>query len=251
MPELEGTTLLAVAACIAASVVAIVLAVRVAALGRTTGKMRSELEELRKESRGGRKQREQREKALRQAGSELDRATRKLAQAEKRAAQGRGDARDERKVAEERIRALASEVDEARGEVVRLETALVQTRRDIEAAMEHVARAEGRAAAAERAEAAAPPIGDPAEISELNERVASAERLAAEREAAFEKASDQVARLLPRLETKDTLYSSIRSDLGAKKDKIRQQREELERLRAYKVALFDTSEEPGDPESAD
>ena len=91
MPELEGTTLLAVAACIAASVVAIVLAVRVAALGRSTGKMRAQLEELRKDSRGGRKQQEQREKALRQAGSELDRATRKLAQAEKRAGQGRGE----------------------------------------------------------------------------------------------------------------------------------------------------------------
>ena len=251
MPELEGTTLLAVAAGIAASVVAIVLAVRVAALGRSTGKMRAQLEELRKDSRGGRKQREQREKALRQAGSELDRATRKLAQAEKRAAQGRGDARDERNVAEERIRALASEVDEARGQVVGLQTALAETRQELEAATEHVARAEGRAAAAERAEAAAPPIGDPAEITELNERVASAERLAAEREAAFEKASDQVARLQARLETQDTLYTSIRSELGAKKDQIRQQREELERLRAYKVALFDTSEEPGDPESGD
>ena len=57
--------------------------------------------------------------------------------------------------------------------------------------------------------------------------------------------------LKARLETQDQLYASIRSELGAKKDHIRQQREELERLRAYKVALVDSSADATDSEPAD
>jgi hypothetical protein len=41
---------------------------------------------------------------------------------------------------------------------------------------------------------------------------------------------------------KETLYVSMRGELAVKKDQIKQQREELERLRAYRVAL-------GGPES--
>jgi chromosome segregation ATPase len=251
MPELEGTALFAVAAAIAASVLAVGLAVRVAAEGRRTGSLRAQIDELLKDNRGTRKQREQRDKTLRQAESDRDRATRKLAQADKRGAQSRADARQEREEGEERGQALAADLEAARAEVDRLQTALSRTQAELGAATQHVASAEARASAAERAAAQEPPPRDAAEITALNDRVSSAENDARERKAGLAKAADQVVRLKARLETQDQLYASIRSELGAKKDHIRQQREELERLRAYKVALVDSSADATDSEPAD
>ena len=59
-----------------------------------------------------------------------------------------------------------------------------------------------------------------------------------------------MARLKKKLSTQELLYVSIRNELAAKKDRLRTQQEEIERLRALRVSLLDTpteAESLGDP----
>ena len=87
---------------------------------------------------------------------------------------------------------------------------------------------------------------DPAELSALTDqletlraRAESADAAAQQHESALATSRTEARRLKTRVETQDILYTSLRSELEVKKDQIRQQREELERLRAYKVVLVD------------
>ena len=56
------------------------------------------------------------------------------------------------------------------------------------------------------------------------------------------KAEDQVARLKKKLESHEMAYVQLRGELEAKKDRLMTQSEELERLRAFKVALVDAAD---------
>ncbi len=135
---------------------------------------------------------------------------------------------------------------------MRLESELLEAREDA-----RTARAERDAAHAELANwsreqaaqrsreraaqerAALPPPGQTAELAALRERLASAE---AEREKAVDEAGaarDQTSRARKRAENLDKVYVILRGEHALQRDELRSQREELERLRALKVAVID------------
>jgi predicted nucleic acid-binding Zn-ribbon protein len=96
-------------------------------------------------------------------------------------------------------------------------------------------------AAAERAARveiiAAEPEPDPRAALEValgqsRERI---EKLEGERKAA----SQTEARLRKRIDNQEQLYASLRGELEAKKDRLRTQEEQLQRLQALKVAVLD------------
>jgi len=71
------------------------------------------------------------------------------------------------------------------------------------------------------------------------------QKLAASKSAA----KKEISRLRGRLRTQESVYAQLRGELEAKKDRLKTQREELERLRAYKVTLIDVAPEPAGPSS--
>ena len=75
------------------------------------------------------------------------------------------------------------------------------------------------------------------QIPALEQKVASAEERAKQATSQLAKERHNVERLRGKLETQETLYVSIRSELDAKKDRLRTQQEELERMRALKAGL--------------
>jgi chromosome segregation ATPase len=85
------------------------------------------------------------------------------------------------------------------------------------------------------------PLLDNAAIEALQARARSIEtELAAARRAEHEHARAQ-ERLKAKLRTQDDLYVAIRGDLAAKKDRLRTQQEQIERLQALKVAFIDAA----------
>jgi chromosome segregation ATPase len=234
-----------------AGAVAFGLLVRASGEGRRTSTLRSDLAEARKEVRGGRKHEEQRSKALRNSDAELDKIGRQLSKAHKQVASLRDGARDEREQHESRIRELEQADQRSSEQGARLTQELDALREEFTAAAERARHLEAELAKREReqqsaaAEASAPEALASAEatIGELTRRAETAEAALATRDAAFEEADGEKKRLAERIRVKETLYVSMRGELAVKKDQIKQQREELERLRAYRVAL-------AEPESA-
>jgi chromosome segregation ATPase len=220
-----------------AGAVALALLVRVGTEGRRTTELREQLDDLRKEAKTHRKHDEQRDKALRRAEADLDKATRKRAQADKRDAQSKGSARQEREALLEKLSEVEGELANSTARVAELEPTLAQSREEFAVATRHVASAEARAEAAEAAVAAAPPPADPEELRTLRERADSVQQKLAERDDALAKANAEVARLKEKARTQEMLYTSVRSELEVKKDQIRQQRADIERLQALEVAL--------------
>jgi len=218
-----------------AGAAALGLALRVATEGRRTAALRDALREGEKEAKARRKHDEQRDKLVRRAEADLDRATRKLAQAERRESQSKASARAEREAAAEQIRGLERDLDEARTRLQGLEGELDRSRSELGLSTRRAAEAEVRAAGAEAALAAAPPPADPEELRALRERAESAEQKLGERDDALARAAAEVRRLVAKAGTQETLYTSIRSELSVKKDQIREQRAQLERLQALEA----------------
>ena len=219
------------------SALALVLAVRVGSEPGRTRALRSELEESRKQLKGYRKQQDQRDKGFRRAESELEKATRKLGQVDKRIAQAKESARAERRESAERVRELEAGVAGASQQTESLNADLERTRKELELAGARIARSESQVSELQGQLAAQPEPMDPEEFLALRQRAEQAEQKLAEQEEPLGKAAREVERLKEKVLTQETLYTSIRSELSLKKDQIRQQREEIERLRATKVAL--------------
>ena len=171
----------------------------------------------------------------------------------------RDGARSEREQNESRIRELEQAEQQSSEQVARLTQELDALRQEFTAAAERVRHLESALEKREReqqsaaAEAPTPEALASAEatIGELTRRAEIAEASLATRDAAFEETDREKERLAERVRVKETLYVSMRGELAVKKDQIKQQREELERLRAYRVALAEP--EPAaevDPASA-
>ena len=159
-------------------------------------------------------------------GEELAELRRKLEKARKRAAQ-----------AKEELAPTAERVRELEATVARRDDELRSLRSERSAATPEAAAPVLEAAAAEaetqaHAEAAA--------REAMRVRAESAEGKAGEQAEALAEATKQVERLRVRVRNQDMLYASLRSELDVKNDRIKQQREELERMQALKVALVDT-----------
>jgi chromosome segregation ATPase len=173
----------------------------------------------------------------RQSDHERD-TRRKLEKAKRRASQARAEQKEEM----ERVRQLESEL--------RLRQA------DLEGLRQELARATASPASPERIKEREAEIAKAKqEISSLGARVEKAEAAAAAATAAKEEATrkleKEVSRLRRKTETQEKLYTSIRSELEIKKDRLRAQTEEIERLRAYKVAVIDPVPSATDDESLD
>ena len=179
--------------------------------------------------------REQLDKAIakqQRSSEELAHSRRKLEKARKRAARAGDDARpataSHSLTVETALEAARQERDAAHAKATALAEELAKARAAIDAA------------ARER------PQLDAAAIEELQQRSATIgaeqEQLRGERkqlrtELAAAHANEK--RLRDKLDTQQQLYVAIRGELEAKKDRLRTQNEEVERLRALRVAVQD------------
>ena len=122
-----------------------------------------------------------------------------------------------------------------------LEVALEQARQEREIAREEasgIGAELSRLRAARRAEAEKPEPGEEAlrqAQAQIADQGSELERL----RTALAQGARDLERMRAKAKTQDLLYTSLRSELDAKKDRLRTQQEEVERLRAMRVALLD------------
>ena len=167
--------------------------------------------------------------AKQQRNSEsLEQARRKLERSRKRASQQGGPS-------QAATTASRAEPDGAL-ETARQERNAAQA--EVGALAEQLASAKSSLAAA----SAIKPLLDNDAIAALEERATAAESAAAALRTELVGARATEGRLREKLDTQQLLYVSIRSELSAKKDRLRTQTEEIERLRALKVAVDSTAD---------
>ncbi len=191
----------------------------VAALRAQAGTADSYLEELQKRL-------EQTKSDLRSRGEELAELRKKHDKLKKRA----GDSLEEEKALPARIRTLEAELVAERTDSRAARDEIVRLHGELERAAAELAREQTRAAQL------VPPT-DRSELDGLSRRASDAEakreRLAAE----LETARHDVAKYKGRWETLDKAYVILRGEHELKKDEVRAQRVELERLRTLEVIL--------------
>jgi chromosome segregation ATPase len=94
-----------------------------------------------------------------------------------------------------------------------------------------------------RAERSEPPPERPSLDNAAIESLQASQREAAEqgdsRARKLQAAATEIARLKGKVGTQESLYVSMRGELEAKKDRLRRQQEEIERLQALKVVVVD------------
>jgi hypothetical protein len=115
-----------------------------------------------------------------------------------------------------------------------------------ESLLSAVADLENQLATSVRALAAATVPTPPPVPTELDMEIAKVKDATAENQLKVGTLEDELAlahkteaRLRKRLSNQEILYTSIRAELGVKADRLRTQEEELQRLRALKVAVID------------
>jgi chromosome segregation ATPase len=204
---------------------------RAAALSRDVDRLEGEL-------RDARQQLEKRSGAERRRSDQERETRRKLEKAKKRAGLARAEQQEEM----ERARQLEGQL--------RLREA------DLKGLREELARASASPLSPDRIEEREAEMAEMKRaLSSLTARAEKAEAAAAAAKTAKEEATrgleKDVARLRRKTATQETLYASIRSELEIKKHRLRAQTEELERLRAYKVAVVDPAPEAAEDESLD
>ena len=202
--------------------------------------LESEAAALEENLRTAGKRSESRSAGERRRGDELAELRRKLEKAKKRATQAREEQLAEShriKDLEDRLRLRDADVRAARSDGQRQPEGLAP-------------KPPAPAPALEKP--VPPPVAPPPKAPEVVESEAlvaaskRVERAEAERRAAQVKLAEletQVKRLQGKVKTQDKLYASMRLELEAKKDRLSTQQEELERLRALKVAWMDSPAE--------
>jgi chromosome segregation ATPase len=190
-----------------------------------------DVDHLEGELRASRAQLEKASAERRRSSEKESEARRKLEKVKKRASKSRDD-----------------EKEDLPGTIRRLEGQLRLRSEDLERTKEELARVVAAASstgpstkemAAEKAtqEAVDQLTAAERELPELRDRTARAEAAARESAEVAEKSSKESTRYRHKSITQDKLYNSMRLELEAKKDMLRTQTEELERLRAFKVVL--------------
>jgi chromosome segregation ATPase len=190
------------------------------------GELARDVDRLEGELHDARQRVEKRSGAERRRSDQERDTRRKLEKAKKRVSQARAEQQEE----VERVRQLESQL--------RLREA------DVKGLREELARASASPLSPDRIEEREAERGEMKQaLSSLTARAEKAEAAAAAAKTAKDEATSglekEVARLRRKTATQETLYASIRSELEIKKHRLRAQTEELERLRAYKVAVVD------------
>ncbi len=196
-----------------------------AALGVELGAARSELEALQKRV-------EQTRTDLRSRGEELGELRKKHDKLKKRA----GESLEEEKAQPARIRTLEAELLAERNDARAARDEIVRLHGELERAGAELAREQARAAEL------VPPTSQ-GELEGLSRRATEAESKREKLAGELETARHDVAKYKGRWETLDKAYVILRGELELKKDEVRAQRVELERLRTLEVIL--TAPEPG------
>jgi chromosome segregation ATPase len=160
---------------------------------------------------------------------ELEQARRKLDKARKRGERDTDRAKGGA--------ARAASEPEGAIEAVRQERDAARLRAD--ALTEELAKANERISAAAAADK---PLLDNAAITALQKRLHDAQQASSKLGTELAEARAKSERAQKKHETDQLLYASMRGELAAKKDRLRTQTEELERLRAMKVAIANESD---------
>ena len=216
----------------AAATAAFFLLARLRATAADLETRAAELERIGAELKVAREQIDRQSATHRRRGEELAELRRKLDKAKKR---GSNEPRSGRAAAPSHLQEVERELELAR-----------QAR---DAAREE---ASGLASELSRLRAQPAPAAPPAPPDD-SERIArveaqrdQAEARAGQLAAEFAAAQKQVQRLRGKHDTQAQLYAALRGELEAKKDRLRRQQEEIERLQALKVAVLDPL--PPEPE---
>jgi chromosome segregation ATPase len=203
--------------------IAIVAIARARAAARDAGDSDRKAESLRDQLTASRERLEDIESKRRRAGEELVDLRHKLDKAKKRAT--RTDGRPQH------ASPAGSQDFEKDLEIAR--QARDAAREEVQKLSDEVARLRSQV----RSDAARKPILDNAAIEALQGRATRLEAELGELAGELGQARKEAARLREKNKTQEQLYVSIRGELQAKKDRLRTQTEELERIRALKVVL--------------
>jgi chromosome segregation ATPase len=194
--------------------------------------LRAELDASGSELEALQKRVEQTRTEQRSRGEELAELRKKHEKLKKRA----GESLEEEKVLPARIRALETELLEERNDARAARDEIVRLHGEIERSGVDLARERARAADL------VPPTNQD-ELEGLSRRVAAAEASREKAAGELESARHDVAKYKGRWETLDKAYVILRGELELKKDEVRAQRVELERLRTLEVILTTTEPE--------
>jgi chromosome segregation ATPase len=180
----------------------------------------------------------------------------KRADAQRRRSDQERDTRRKLEKAKKRINQVRAEQQGEAERVRNLEAQLRRREADLTGLREELARASASPLSPERIEEREAEIAElKRALSGLTVRAEKAEAAAEAATAAKQEATrgleKEVARLRRKVSTQETLYASIRSELEIKKHRLRAQTEEIERLRAYKVAVVDPVPDVAREESVD
>lgn len=145
----------------------------------------------------------------------------------------------------------AARIRDLEEQIVRVESERDRSRTEREALAAQVAQLEARAQVATRAEsrpAPATPIaedeaapssksGGPSGVEAIEAQLAESRARIAQLAAELSDARETEARLRKRVTNQEQLYASLRAELDVKKDRLRTQEEQIQRLQALKAAI--------------
>jgi DNA repair exonuclease SbcCD ATPase subunit len=237
--------LVAAASLLAALAAGLYAASRAQAISSAKG----ELAKLREELGATRERVTKRGDGERKRDEELAELRRRLEKTKKRASQAREDGLQESerireldeklRLAQADARGMAAELQRAEAEMERLREAPRPAPRPLPAPAPIVKEA--------------PPPAPPAPPSDeaLLRRVAHAEERALALEEQLVAARVDAERLRRKAAAQDRLYLAMRGELDAKKERLRTQQEEVERLRALRLVLADDLVEPPPSDPSD
>ena len=131
-------------------------------------------------------------------------------------------------------------------QIERIELERDKARSEQETLADEAARLEIQLAASQRAleEASAPrpkPIASEVEntLERVNSELASSRELVGKLKEELELVRQSESRMRKRINNQEQLYASLRAELDVKRDRLRTQEEQLQRLQALKVAVID------------
>jgi hypothetical protein len=226
---------------LAAGVVALIAALFAASRAQAGATAARELSQLREELEATRGKATKRSDLDKRRDEELAELRRRLEKTKRRASQARDDERQE----SERIRDLDEKVRLAQADARAMRAELQRVEAELARARE-APKPPPRPEPAPAVVVAPPaPVASPPDEALLR-RAESAEARVLGLEDALVVARVDAERQRRKVAAQDRLYLAMRGELDAKKERLRAQQEELERLRALRLVLADDLVDPED-----